>query len=370
MEMNENLKKARKIADTYAASKNVKSINEILDPIKTGLNSEDPTVKEISIQQGRAVVTDLTRLILRQEIFTNPDASYTSRLVSMFSDGVVNEGNGKLYDFNNATGVDSWDPTKFIPTGETTTAVDEFKIEMYQANGALSSQGYQFKKSITFIDTKWIPYFRAGNLTGFIAQLQKNMDLAWNLFMFNKLATLITTSTPNKVVTGTATNCFDAWALEILPEIRNMTTYSKDYNYKAGQTNLIASNVSDLFIIASPKTIQSLESGIKSQLFNPSALNIGGIISGENFYNLGKKLTIGDQTTQIDSQATNYVDDTTIFVVHKDAIRHFTQVDRVETQFFAHNLSTTIVMHKWGALDFLPWGQIFKYTNTNLNTMP
>lgn len=367
---NSKLKLAKNVADKYASIKGVKQIEDIVEPIKAGLDSSDPVVKEMSVQQGRAVVTDLTRLILRQEIFTNPTASYTNRLVSMFNDGVVNEGNGKIYDFNNATGVDSWNPTKFIPDGETTTAVDEFKIEMYNTSGALSTQGYQFKKSITFIDTKWIPYFRAGNLTGFIAQLQSNIDLSWNLYMFDKLATLITGSNPNKSITGTATNAFDAWALDIIPEIRSMTTYSSDYNYKAANKNLFASNVEDLFIIASPKTIQTLESGIKTQLFNPKALNIGGLISGENFFNFGKKLTIGDQTATIANQTTNYIDDTTIFVVHKDAIKHFTQVDRIESQFFAHNLSTTIVMHKWGALDFLPWGQIFKYTNNNLNTMP
>lgn len=367
---NGKLKIAKNIADKYASIKGVKQIEDIVEPIKAGLDSTDPVVKEMSVQQGRAVVTDLTRLILRQEIFTNPKASYTNRLVSMFNDGVVNEGNGKIYDFNNVTGVDTWAANKFIPDGETTTAVDEYKIEMYQTSGALSNQGYQFKKSITFIDTKWIPYFRAGNLTGFIAQLQANIDLSWNLYMFDKLATLITGSSPNKSITGHATNAFDAWALDIIPEIRAMTTYSSDYNYKAANKNLFASNVEDLFIIASPKTIQTLESGIKSQLFNPKALNIGGLISGENFFNLGKKLTIGNQTATIANQTNNYIDDTTIFVVHKDAIKHFTQVDRIESQFFAHNLSTTIVMHKWGALDFLPWGQIFKYTNNNLNTMP
>lgn len=366
----DQIKKARNIADTYAASMGKSSISEVIKPIQDGLNSDDIAIQDLARNQARLTVENLSRLILRQEIFTNPEANYINSFVNKFRDGVVNEGNGKLYDFNNATGVETWAANKFIPDGLTTTNVDEFKIEMYDAGGALSAQGYQFKKPITFIEKNWIPYFRAGNLIGFIAQLQANMEKAWNYFMFDKLARKITTATYNKTVAGNAQNAFDAWALEILPTIRNMTTLSAEFNQKTGQTNLMLSNPKDLIIIASSKTIQTLESGIKSQLFNAKFLDIKGILDESNFTNLGNQITVGDTTQAVSVSTTPYVNDNTIYVIHKDAIKHFTQVDRVETQFFAHNLSTTIVMHKWGALDFLPWGQCFKYTNNNLNTLP
>lgn len=369
----EQIKKARNIADTYAASMGKDSIADVIKPIQEGLNSDDLTVQDLARSQARATVEQLSRLILRQEIFTNPDANYIYQFVNKFNDGVVNEGNGKLYDFNNATGVDSWDPAKFIPDNLTTTSVDEFKIEMYNTNGALNtSQGYQFKKPITFIEKNWIPYFRAGNLIGFIGQLQANMEKAWNYYMFDKLATKITatTTTYKKTIQGTAANAFDAWSTEILPAIRNMTLLSAEYNQKTGQNNLMLSNPKDLLIIASSKTIQTLESGIKSQVFNAKFLDLRGILDESNFTNLGNKITVGATTDAISVSNTPYVDDNTIYVIHKDAIKHFTQVDRVETQSFAHNLSTTIVMHKWGALDFLPWGQCFKYTNQHLNTLP
>lgn len=367
----EQIKKARNIADTYANSIGKKSIDEVIKPIQEGLDSEDIAVQDLARAQARNTVEQLSRLILRQEIFTNPDANYIYNFVNKFKDGVVNEGNGKLYDFNNATGVDTWDATKFIPDGLTTTSVDEFKIEMYNAGGTLNTnQGYQFKKPITFIEKNWIPYFRSGNLIGFIGQLQANMEKSWNYYMFDKLATKITSATYNKTISGTAANAFDAWSSEILPAIRNMTLLSAEYNQKTGQTNLMLSNPKDLLIIASSKTIQTLESGIKSQLFNAKFLDLKGILDEDNFTNLGNKITVGPTTDAVSVSTTPYVNDSTIYVIHKDAIKHFTQVDRVETQFFAHNLSTTIVMHKWGALDFLPWGQCFKYTNANLNTLP
>lgn len=367
----EQIKKARNIADTYANSLGKKSIDEVIKPIQEGLDSEDIAVQDLARAQARATVEQLSRLILRQEIFTNPDANYIYNFVNKFKDGIVNEGNGKLYDFNNATGVDSWDPAKFIPDGLTTTSVDEFKIEMYNAGGALNTnQGYQFKKPITFIEKNWIPYFRAGNLIGFIGQLQANMEKSWNYYMFDKLARKITTATYKKTINGNTTNAFDAWSSEILPAIRNMTLLSAEYNYNTANTNLMLSNPKDLLIIASSKTIQTLESGIKSQLFNAKFLDLKGILDEDNFTNLGNQITVGTTTANVTVSTTPYVDDSTIYVIHKDAIKHFTQVDRVETQFFAHNLSTTIVMHKWGALDFLPWGQCFKYTNANLNTLP
>lgn len=367
----EQIKKARNIADTYAASMGKDSISDVIKPIQEGLNSDDLTVQDLARSQARATVEQLSRLILRQEIFTNPDANYVTRFVARFRDGVVNEGNGKIYDFNNATGVDTWNPSQFIPTGTTTTSVDEFKIEMYQQNGTLNAQqGYQFKKPITFIEKNWIPYFRSGNLIGFIGQLQANMERAWNLYIFDKIARKITSATYGKTITGNTANAFDAWSQDILPEIRRMTTYSSDYTYNAANTNLMVSDPSDLIIIASAKTIQTLESGIKSQLFSAKFLDIKGILDESNFTNLGNQITVGNTTQNISVGTTAYVDDNTIYVIHKDAIKHFTQVDRVETQSFAHNLSTTIVMHKWGALDFLPWGQCFKYTNPKLNTLP
>lgn len=368
--MNDKLE-ATKIAEQYAASQG-KTLPEIIEPIKAGLNSRDGVAKNLAVKEGRKVVAQLTQLLLRQELYTNKTHDYITKFVDMFDNGVVNEGNGKVYDFNNTMGVDTWNADIFIPDAFTSEDVDEFKITMYQSNGQLTTQGYQFKKPIVYQEKRWIPYFRAGNLSAFIQQLAASIDRAYYWYMYDKIARLITDNSkrPGKVINGTATNAFDAWSTEILPEIRKMTRLSKDYNYNQSNTNLLATEPKDLLVFASSKTIQTLQSGIKSQLFNVQFLDIKGLVDAENFINLGKKLTLGTTSQKVTTENEEYVNDNTVIVIAKDAIKHFSQVDTVETQFFAENLSTLIVKHKWGAIDWLPWSQAFVYTNANLNTLP
>lgn len=369
--MNDNKQIMNDIANKYAKSQG-KELKEILEPIKNGLNSKDGLERNMAVKEGRKVVEQLTQLLLRQELETNQTGNYIYEFVNMFNDGIVNEGNGKIYDFNNTMGVDTWNANLFIPNAFTSEDVDEFTITMYQANGTLSTQGYQFKKPIVYQEKKWIPYFKSGNLSGFVNQLAASIDRAYYWYMFDKIARLITDpgKKPAKQINGTAPNAFDAWSSEILPEIRRMTRLSKDYNYNRSNTNLMLSSPEELLVIASSKTIQTLQSGIKSQLFNVQFLDIKGLVDAENFINLGKKLTLGNTAAKVTTEDAEYVDDNTVIVMSKSAIKHFSQVDTIESQFFAENLSTLIVKHKWGAIDWLPWGQAFIYTNTNLNTLP
>lgn len=369
----EQASKARTIANEYAKELGKQDISEVVEPIQANLNGSE-VQQELGRVAARAVVENLTKLILRMELFKTPNPDYMDRVLGYFNDGVVKEGNAKLYRFNNATGVSTYVNTQFVPSALTTTDVDEFKIGMYtDAQGlTLTAQGYQFRKTLVFTEPQWIPYFKSGNLVQFIAELEANMYLSWKIYMFDKLMTLITKTTSGigKQITGSTPNAFDAWALDILPEIRKMTTLSKTYNYNQTNTNLMLTNPSDLLIFAHPKTIQTLESGIKSQLFNAKFLDLKGILDESNFIDAGLKLTVGTESNKVDVQSTYYIDETKIYVVSKHAIKHFTQIDRIETAFYGRNLATEFTMHKWGALDFLPWGQAFVYTNTNLNTLP
>ena len=368
---NQDKIKANKIAEEYAKQQG-KTLKEVIEPITSALNSDNENTRQLGVLNAKKVVEDLTTLMLRQEIFANKTSSYMTNFLSYFDDGMVNEGNGKLYDFNNATGVDTWNKNSFIPTAFTTTDVDEFSIVMYGANGTLSDQGYQFKKPQVYSEKNWIPYFRAGNLSGFIAQLHSLIEHSWNLFIYDKLIRKITDTNkkPAKQITGTATNAFDCWATEILPAIREMTTDSVDFNYNSASKVLMSTSPEDLIVVASAKTIQTLQSGIKSQLFNAKFLDIKGLVDTENFFNPGKKLTIGDNSTRITNTTENYINDNTVIVLSKKSIKHFKQVQNVGVQGFADNMSTLIVKHVWGAMDWLPWGQAFIYTNNNLNTLP
>ena len=369
----EQAKKARSVADEFARTSGHESIEDIINPIQANLNGSE-VQQELGRVAARSVVENLSKLILRMELFTTPNPDYMDRILGYFDDGVVKEGNAKIYRFNNPTGNSTYNNTNFVPSALTTTDVDEFNIGMYNtSNGlTLTSQGYQFRKTLVFTEPQWIPYFKSGKLIEFIAELQENMYKTWKMFMFDKVMRLIT-KTPSgigKQVSGQAQDAFAAWSQEILPEIRKMTTLSKTYNYNQNNTNLMLTNPKDLLIFAHPKTIQTLESGIKSQVFNAKFLDLKGILDENNFIDAGLTLNVGDENAKISVGTSYYIDENKIYVVSKQAIKHFSQIDRIETAFYGRNLATEFTMHKWGAIDFLPWGQAFVYTNNHLNTLP
>ena len=369
----EQAKKARSVADEFARTNGHESIEDIINPIQANLNGSE-VQQEMGRVAARAVVENLTKLILRMELFTTPNPDYMDRILGYFDDGVVKEGNAKIYRFNNPTGNSTYSNSQFVPTALTTTDVDEFTIGMYNQTGTgntLSSQGYQFRKTLVFTEPQWIPYFKSGKLIEFIAELQENMYKTWKMNMFHRVMNLITGANHiHKQVSGTAQDAFGCWSQEILPEIRKMTTLSSNYNAGSTNTSLMLTNPSDLLIFANPKTIQTLEGGIKSQLFNAKFLDLKGILDESNFIDAGLTLNVGDESQKISVGTNYYIGENKIYVVSKQAIKHFSQIDRIETAFYGRNLATEFTMHKWGAIDFLPWGQAFVYTNNNLNTLP
>lgn len=366
----EQATKARSIADEFAREQGKESIDDIINPIKNNLNGSE-VQRELGRMAARNTVEQLTKLILRMELFTTPNPDYMDRVLGYFNDGVVKEGNAKIYRFNNPTGNSAYVNSEFVPSALTTTNVDEFTIGMYQTNNTLSAQGYQFRKTLVYTEPQWIPYFKSGKLMEFIAELQDNMNKTWKMNMFDRLMKKITgTGNFDKEITGTADNAFDAWCKEILPEIRKMTTLSKTYNAVSTNTNLMLTDPKDLLIFANPKTIQLLESGIKSQLFNAKFFDLKGILDEANFIDAGLKLNIQTEADKIDVMADYYIPENKLFVISKHSIKHFSQIDKVETAHYGRNLASEFTMHKWGALDILPWGQGFVYTNANLNTLP
>lgn len=367
----ERQKKAYTTADNYAKSKGYSSIDDMMNNIKDGLNSNDINTFDLTLYKARGVVEDLSMLILRQELYSIPQATYMSSFISMFSDGYVTEGNAKQYILDKPTGKDTWSRDSWIPEGTTTTSVDQFVIKMYESKNTLSQQAYQFKKPITFISEEWIPFFKSGNLGAFISHLQNQITQTKEIFLFDLIAKKITSHSFKKTISGTAENAFDCYVNEILPAVGEMITYSNDFNLVSSQTSLGLSNPSDLIVIAHNKTIQTLRNGIRTQLFNAQLFNFANVLDESNIINLGRKMKVGTTEEDITVDTGYYVDENTIIVLNKkNSLKHWKQVNRVETQSFAQNMSTTIVSHEWGALDILPWGQGFKYTNANLNRMP
>lgn len=150
----EQATRARATADAYAKSVGKDNIKEVIQPIVEGLNSKDEVQVELAKNLARGTVEQLTKLILKQEIFTTSNAAYME-FVNKFNDGVVKEGNAKLYDFNHLTSCDTYNPNQFVPNALSAPNVDEFTIQMYKADGTLNdTQAYQFRKQLVVIESK------------------------------------------------------------------------------------------------------------------------------------------------------------------------------------------------------------------------
>lgn len=362
------LKQNKEIADSVAKERGYDSINELVTDVNSKLSSKNPATKMMGERIAASTVEDLLLLCLYQEIEGTDTADYI-KFANRFDDGYIASGNSKEYVVNNDTGHDTYTPTMFIPSSLTTTNVDKYTIQMYDSKNQLNSKAYQFKKQKTFIEPNWLPYFKEGKLAVFIMELREEIRRSYYMFKFDKIAKLITTSTPQTTVEGTAPNLFDAMNQEVLPLLRELTTYTNKYNYQE-TTHINVLKPEDMILIANGEIIQQLNSGIKSQLFNAKFFDFKNIIGEENIVNLGNQLQISDGNTAVSVIDSPYVDKNTIYILDKSAIKHILQIDRYESQSFAHNLALTLVLHVWGAMDILPWKVFFKYHNTNLSTLP
>lgn len=368
----EKLKQAKadkELADGVAKELGYDTINDLMETANGKMKSGNQAANQAGVKLARAAVENLALLMLYQTLEGTKLASYTN-FGNRFDDGYIANGNAKQYIVENDLGVDTWEPTMFVPTELTDTNVEQYIIQMYNQNGQLNTQqAYQFKKVKVLQEPKWLPYFKEGNLARFISILREEITRTYEMWKFDKIAKKITTSTPKLTVEGTAENLFTAMTDEVLPILRELTTYTSKYNY-GNSNHLNQLDSSDILVLMNGKTIQRLQSGIKSQLFNAHLLDFRNIIGEDNVINLGNQLQIGDGKTQVTVNDTPYVPEDTIWIMDKSAVKHVLQINRSESQSFAMNLTIEIVLHVWGALDILPWKVLFKYHNENLKKNP
>lgn len=361
----------RKIADDIAASPQFDGTDAptLIASIQEGLNSKNAVKENNAKQTARAFTKDLLLLCLYQEIEKNKTPGYLD-LAHKFDDGVIANGNSKEYIASKPTGHDVFRQDQFIPAKVSTKSVESHVIQMYDAGGTLNKNAYQFKKSTTLQESLWLPYFKSGSLSSFVAEITKAAHNVYNLYKFNKIATMITEANFQKKIAGVADNMFDAISGEFLPALRDMLYLNSSYNYSAASKYIQVNTMDDLIIIMSSGNLQRLKSGIKSQLFNSQFLGVDKELSEANVICLGNKIVIGDEDTDITVSDIPYCDDNTIYVVNKNALRHINQINKSGSQSYADNMTIQLTLHVWGALDILPWGQMFKYTNPNLSVLP
>ena len=368
-----NLKETNKeVAAAYAKSKGRNSIGDITREANAMMASENPAERAIGKAIAQQTVQDLLLLCLRQEIMDNPLPDYMNLTERVF-DGWMTEGNQKEYVADIDTGVSSYSNTPFVPSAQTIQKLEQWTLQIYTKNGSsqptLSPQAYQFKKEQTLPVNEWLPYFKKNALNEYITKKQQSLNRAYKIFIYNKLCSIITDKTKGKVITGTATNLYDA-LLELAPEIDGMLFYN--YKYNADQSTKLpyAANSKDILIFTSRKVRSAIMNGIKSQSFNAQFVGTSErTYTYDNVKCLGDKVVQGDQNT-VNTVTDEWLDDNTIIVIDISRIRHIIQVDENATQGFAANLTEYLSKHVWGVIDILPWCKKIVYKNSNLRTIP
>ena len=367
-----NLKETNKeVAQKYAESKGKKSIGEITSRANELMESDNAIDRALGRAIAQETVQDLLLLCLRQEIMDNPLPDYMNLTERVF-DGWMTEGNQKEYVADLDTGTSSYSNEPFVPEHQTMQKLEKWTLQIYTKQGSqvqLSPQAYQFKKEQTLPVNEWLPYFKKNALNEYITKKQQSLNRAYKIFIYNKLCTLITKQTDGKVITGTATNLYDA-LLELAPEIDGMLFYN--YKYNADQSTKLpyAANSKDILIFTSRKVRSAIMNGIKSQSFNAQFVGTSErTYTYENVKCLGDKVVQGNQNT-VNTVDGEWLNDNTIIVIDISRIKHIVQIDENATQGFAANLTEYLSKHVWGVIDILPWCKKIVYKNTNLRSIP
>lgn len=364
------LKEANKeVASKYAELKGVESISEVVDPIKKSLNSSNPVDVAAGKRIAQGVIEDLVALCLQQSImFTRLPEQYD--LVDRVYDGTLTEGNSKEYIASLDTGSVTYEPTMFVPTKQTLKQQEHYLLQMYDSANSLNPKAYQFKKELTITEPQWIPYFKSGKLNEFISGLMESIYRSYKLFLFNKLATIISDKSNGKIVNGSAGNLYDALQ-EFLPQVEEMYLLNSEFNAEQSSKVIDAKDERTILIFCSTKIKSLIKNGIKTQLFNAELLGAGAkTMTTDNLFNLGNKITIGDQDAILVDSKTPWIDDNTIIAVEINGIKHIDQLKEVQSQYFAANNTLYVAYHCWGVIDILPWAKKLVYKNNNLSTLP
>lgn len=362
----------KEVAQKYAESKGKKSIGEITSRANELMESDNAIDRALGRAIAQETVQDLLLLCLRQEIMDNPLPDYMNLTERVF-DGWMTEGNQKEYVADIDTGVSSYSNRPFVPANQTMQKLEQWTLQIYTKTGSnqptLSPQAYQFKKEQTLPVNEWLPYFKKNALNEYITKKQQSLNRAYKIFIYNKLCTIITDKTKGKVITGTATNLYDA-LLELAPEIDGMLMYNYEYNNEQQSRLAYTSKAQDILIFTSKKVRSAIINGVKAQVFNANFIGTSErTYTYDNVKCLGNQVTQGNQET-INQVGAEWLDDNTIIVVDISRIKHIIQIDENATQGFAANLTEYLAKHVWGVIDIMPWCKKIVYKNSNLRMIP
>lgn len=365
-----NKANATKAANEIASEMGFKDSQSLMENLKVGVATKDIN----ATKTAATFLNTLTLKVLKQEFYNTETGEIYQKFIDSFPKDVLDAGNSKEYIFNLLTGLGDYDKDSFVPSEITTPIIESAIVSMYERNAqnqdVLTANAFQWKKGLTIMPDQWIYYFVNNKLSEFISGVIGDMKKSIYLKLFDKIIGMILNSTPQKVITGSATNMFNAYALEVFPEIDNMLTLTDKYNFSSASKYATSTPRENIVMLMSIKNKRKYMSGVLSQMFQVKFGEFASALPAENIFTPAKKFTIAGQSASIVFTDTEYIDDNTIIVFDKTQIKHLSQINITETQTWAENLSTQNTIHFWGVVAILNQCKIFKYTNANLGTSP
>lgn len=365
-------------ADEIAQSMGYDNAQDLLQEIKDAMTNGSIVSQQAAEQTATDFTGKLILLVLYQEI----QAEYRLNpylWINKFESSKIDAGNSKQYIRNILTGGDSFNPNQFVPQKVTNPKIDTATISLYTRDSStlednLTTYGFKYKKPLTISKQMWLTYFMSGKLQEFIDSITKLVNDSFEVFRVTIIQKMIQDAKTgiSKKVTGTATNILTCLTNEIYPMLTEMNFLNTDYNINMNgtTTSLNSSGKDDILIFVSNKVYTMLNSGVLSNLYNAQMASIEKYINSENIVTTNKLLVSGDSDTAISVDTNALIADNEILVLNKNAIKQLFWVNQSESQSWAHNMTLELVLHVWGAFGFIPWGQGFYYTNSNLTVLP
>lgn len=374
------------IAHEVAETMGYENAKDLMERTITDINSKNPA----KAQAGRAIAAEFTKqlalLILYQEI-ESPKIPNKYGWAKHFNDGVISQGNSKEFIMTIPTGNDEYNPDNFVPTKHTSPLIETKIISMYiekqDGTREKAPNTYQYLKPLTILESQWYPYFMTGKLGEFIARITELMRKSYDLFIISKMENFIKTMTFKKTITGDGNgiqagtaqangknmDMFACLSNEVIPHIEKMSYLNTEYNLSATSKNIGAPSPSDILVFMNNTIKSKLRTGVMTRLFNANLISLDQVVPAENWIGTAGSITVSNSDTAI-TIGNDWIDNNTIYVFTKDAIKHCLQINRTESQAWATNMTIQIVLHIWGTVDSLPWEKGFKYTSDKLSVLP
>ncbi|MEG1151093.1 MAG: hypothetical protein RSD51_03300 [Malacoplasma sp.] len=373
----ESQKAKTQLANDVANAQHGINAKEFMEETVENINSINPAISGKALKAARDFTAELTLLMLYQDIQENT-SSDKYEWVKFFRDETIAHGNSKQFVRTIKTGSDVYAENAFIPNKITSPIVEQKTLSMYEidaqgqkklTNSYTGSKAYQFKKPLTIQEPLWLPYFMSGKLGEFLDRIQSVMRDSYDDYIVALCQSFMTNIVFQKTITDTTNlNMFDAFANEILPNLKRIQYKNTEYNIAASSRYIDAPNKENLLVFINSKNETKLTAGIQSKLFNAKMISLESIIPLDNIIGTAGGLTVGDSDTPI-TVTSDWLDENTILVIEKDALRHCLQIDRNESQAWSENMTIQLNLHVWGVMGYLPWKKGFKYTNTNLKVI-